>query len=237
MNFKLGSKPAKRDERNFKMEQLLAAAKSPASYDFDKTHKGIPLPMFGNDRYGDCVIAGRAHQTLRFEDAEQNKVISITEKEVLDEYFKESGGSDTGLYILDSLKAWRKGWTAAGKTYKIKAFAEIDPKNHDLVKNTMSSDIGIYIGMAMPDNWQDALDKGKPWTDVSQPMNESNGHCVFLPAYTKTYLTCVTWGMKQEMNWKWWDKYVTEAYGVIDAKNTKINQLRLDMMLEEVLGM
>jgi hypothetical protein len=30
--------------------------------------------MFANDYHGDCVIAGRAHQTLRFEDKEQNKM-------------------------------------------------------------------------------------------------------------------------------------------------------------------
>jgi hypothetical protein len=42
--------------------------------------------MFGNDVHGDCVIAGRAHQTLRFEDIEQGSVLMITDKEVLKEY-------------------------------------------------------------------------------------------------------------------------------------------------------
>ena len=32
----------------------------------DTTHSGIPTPMFANDALGDCVIAGRAHQALRF---------------------------------------------------------------------------------------------------------------------------------------------------------------------------
>jgi hypothetical protein len=43
--------------------------------------------MFGNDKYGDCVIAGRAHQTLRFEAVEQKKLISVTEQDVLREYW------------------------------------------------------------------------------------------------------------------------------------------------------
>lgn len=236
MTFRLGAKPAKRDPRNFKMAELLAKPKKPpVAYDFDKVHPGIPMPMFGNDRYGDCVIAGRAHQTLRFEDAEQGKVIPITEKDVLNEYFLESGGQDTGLYILDSLNHWRKdGWMAAGKKYFIEAFAEIDPKNHDLVKQTLSSNIGVYIGMAMPDNWQDALNKGKAWTDTSEPMNEYNGHCVYLPAYDRSYLTCVTWAQRQKMSWKWWDKYVTEVYGVIDAKNTGINHKKVKELLAKL---
>ena len=41
---------------------------------------GVPTPMFGNDVYGDCVMAGRGHQTLRFELIEQNKIIKITIK-------------------------------------------------------------------------------------------------------------------------------------------------------------
>jgi hypothetical protein len=116
--FKLGKAPAKKDKRNFKMAALLKKIpKVPREWDFDtadnKYH--IPLPMFGNDVYGDCVIAGRAHQTLRFEVVEQRKVIGMTEKDVLREYWKEEGGSgpnyDQGLVVLDSLNLWRKnGW-------------------------------------------------------------------------------------------------------------------------------
>ena len=73
--FKLGKASAKKDKRNLKFATLLRAAPAlPDSYDFDTTHPGIPTPMFGNDTHGDCVIAGRAHQTLRFEDIEQGSV-------------------------------------------------------------------------------------------------------------------------------------------------------------------
>ena len=66
--FKLGKAPAKKDSRNLKFATLLRATAPtlPSSYDFDTTHSGIPTPMFGNDVDGDCVIGGRAHQTLRF---------------------------------------------------------------------------------------------------------------------------------------------------------------------------
>ena len=98
--FKLGKAPAKRDPRNLKFAAILKApAKLPTEYDFDLKHPGIPTPMFGNDHYGDCVIAGRAHQTLRFELLEQNKKLQITDAEVLREYKKETGGPDTGLVV------------------------------------------------------------------------------------------------------------------------------------------
>src|SRR3954471_16530140 len=107
--FKLGKSTAKRDKRNFRFATLLEAAPTlPPSYDFDTTHQGIPTPMFANDTYGCCVISGRAHQTLRFEDIEQGSVIMITDKDVTKEYFKETGGVDSGLIVLDSLNLWRQ---------------------------------------------------------------------------------------------------------------------------------
>src|SRR5713101_1244708 len=130
--FKLGKAPAKRDDRNLKFASVLLAAPAlPPSYDFDLSHSGIPTPMFGSDVHGDCVIAGRAHQTLRFEDIEQGSVISISDSDVLKEYFNETGGADNGLVVLDSLKLWRtKGWKAGGRKYNIKAFAQLNRANH-----------------------------------------------------------------------------------------------------------
>jgi hypothetical protein len=53
--------------------------------------------MFGNDVCGDCIIAGRAHQTLRFEVIEQGSVLMIGDKDVLRAYLKETRGRDTGF--------------------------------------------------------------------------------------------------------------------------------------------
>ena len=126
--FKLGKAAAKRDRRNLKFATLLRAAPTlPSAYDFDTGHPGIPTPMFANDAKGDCVIAGRGHQTLRFEDIEQGSVLMITDQEILKEYFKETGGPDTGLVVLDSLNLWRhKGWKVGTHTYRILAFSEVD---------------------------------------------------------------------------------------------------------------
>jgi hypothetical protein len=113
--FKLGKAPARRDKRNLKFAAILRTpVVLPDEYDFDVLHLGVPTPMFGNDRFGDCVIAGRAHQTLRFELIEQKELISISENDVVNEYFKETGGPDEGLVVLSSLKSWRsQGWWRA----------------------------------------------------------------------------------------------------------------------------
>ncbi len=98
---RFGKQKVRRDERNLMFATLLKAPPVlPTEYDFDVVHHGIPTPMFGNDQYGDCVMAARAHQTLRFELLEQKKVLSIIDKEVLAEYFKETGGADSGAAAL-----------------------------------------------------------------------------------------------------------------------------------------
>src|SRR6476646_5928591 len=96
---KLGKAPARNDPRNLKMAMLLAPQPPPpANYDFDATAPGIaPNPVFGNDKYGDCVIAARLHQIRRFEFKEQGIFVPATERIAVGEYFRESGGEDVGL--------------------------------------------------------------------------------------------------------------------------------------------
>jgi len=222
--FKLGKSATKKDIRNLKFAAVLAAAPAvPTSYDFDLTHTGIPTPMFGNDVYGDCVMAGRAHQTLRFEDIEQGSVLMISDKDVTREYFKETGGQDTGLVVLDSLNLWRhKGWRVGTHKYKIQAFAQVNFTNHPEMKRAIFANVGVGLGVQLPIAAQDQIQTGQPWDVTSGPDAKPGswgGHYVYVPGYTPDGPVCVTWGRKQQMTWGWLDKYCDEAYAIFDAKN------------------
>src|SRR6266446_10569396 len=152
--FKLGKAAAKPDKRNLMFAAILKApVKVPPEYDFDLKHPGIPTPMFGNDVHGDCVIAGRAHQTLRFEDIEQGSVLMIGDQDVLKEYFNETGRPDTGLVVLDSLKEWRhNGWTVGNHKYKIQAFAQVNFTNAGEVRQAVYADVGLGFGVQLPND-------------------------------------------------------------------------------------
>lgn len=231
--FKLGKAVAKRDSRNLKFAAILRVPQPvPDEYDFDVQHSRIPLPMFANDVLGDCVIAGRAHQTLRFEDVEQNKIITITDSAVTKEYFKETGGVDTGLVVLDSLKEWRKsGWRVGRRVYKIQAFSEITPREAEGVKQAVFLDVGVGLGLQLPLSAEDQINAGKPWDVTSGARGEPNswgGHYVYVPGYTKAGPVCVTWGRKQPMTWAFFAKYCDEAYAIIDAINTAKKKKALD---------
>jgi hypothetical protein len=230
--FKLGKKPAKRDRRNLKLKSILRAVTVPVEYDFDTAHSGVPTPVFANDRYGDCVIAGRAHQTLRFELVEQSRVIRITDGEVVREYLLETGGDDSGLVVLDSLSRWRKrGWIAGGERYFIEAFAEIDRGDATQVKQAVFTELGVGLGVSLPITAQREFEAGKPWANVSGPGSTPGswgGHYVYVTGYTRLGPTCVTWGRKQRMSWAFFDKYCDEAYAIIDAIDTPRKRRGLD---------
>ena len=222
--FKLGKSAARRDQRNLQFATLLKAPpKLPDSYDFDTNHPGIPTPMFANDTLGDCVIAGRAHQTLRFEDIEQGSVLMISDKDVTREYLGETGGVDSGLVVLDSLNLWRqKGWKVGKKSYKIQAYAEVDYTDNAQVLQAIYSDVGIGIGVQLPNDAKQQILTGQPWDVTSGPGSVKGswgGHYVLLPGYTPDGPVCVTWGRKQQMTWAWLEKYCDEAYAIFDAKN------------------
>ena len=238
--FKLGKAAAVRDKSTVAFASVLrAAAPVPKQYDFDTTHPGIPTPMFANDTLGDCVIAGRAHQTLRFEDIEQGSILMIKDADVTKEYFKETGGPDSGLVVLDSLKLWQsKGWKVGAKTYKIRAFSTVDFKNHQQVKQAIFSDVGIGLGVQLPLAAQAQIQSGQPWAVTTGPKAKPGswgGHYIFVPGYTELGPVCVTWGRKQQMTWAWLNKYCDEAYAIFDATNTfkktLISQAKLDELL------
>jgi hypothetical protein len=218
-----GKAPAKHDHRTIKLEDiqreanvLLAEHPLPEEYDFDDNHQ-IPTPQFRNPPDLTCVIAGRAHQTLRFELAHQKVLINITDDDVWAEFREETGGRNEPIETLKSLKLWRKrGWEAAGQHFNILAFAKLDPDKHEQIKHMIYINVGVGLGFGMPAsaNYYDL----QPW-EVT-PDLAGKGHYVYASGYTKHGPVCVTWGRKQQMSWAFVDKYCDEAYVIIDAIDT-----------------
>jgi hypothetical protein len=187
MELKLGKLPAKIDDRTIKLSAILRTEllpELPASYDIDEVLGVSDNFMFNNSTYGDCVIAARAHQTLRFEKFEQGVQIPITDQEVVDEYFKESNNHDIGLILLDSLKKWRKeGWKIKDKVYTIYAFASVDWKNHDEVKHCIHLLGGINFGMIVFSADIEQFRNGEGWHLTGQNGAFEGGHGVYACKY------------------------------------------------------
>jgi hypothetical protein len=250
--YKLGKLPARKDTRTIKMSAILKTLPPiPDEHDVDAALTGIADDhMFANNKYGDCVMAARAHMTLRFEKFEQNQLISITDKNVTDEYFKETGGPDTGLNMLDSLNYWRQtGWTLAdGHNYKIHAFASVEQTDTDQTKAAIYLFRGVYFGIWVAQYYYDQFKAGNYfWDVVANDGGNIGGHALYGMKYLKIKATgyndigpiFITWGKYVQVTWAWWKKYVEEAYIVIDERDSWIPQendpLEIDKM-EQLLS-
>jgi len=254
MDYKLGKLPVKYDSRNIKLRNIFRIKLLPPlpnDFDVDSSIGGlVDDRMFANDQWGDCVIAGRAHHTMRFEKYEQGVLINILDSEVLDEYWKEQGdGShpDNGLVMLDSLNRWRHdGWIAATKHYDIYAYAEVGCKELNEVKYSIYLLYGAYAGLFLPLSAQSQIQNGQIWSVTSGPESLPGtwgGHCVYLVSYDDTGPTCMTWGKRQQMTWEFWMKYAEECYCIVDNKDAWVDPStspldiqKLDGYLHEISG-
>lgn len=252
-HYQLGKLAAKQDKRTLKLKSFLGPLPPiPDSYVFPGT--GIPTPVFANDQYGDCVIAGRAHQTLRFEFIEQQKIISVNDADVVDQYFAETGGIDSGLIVLESLKKWRKegwrvggskffSWRWGGRVYDIYAFAALNYTDRAEVKAGIYLLTGIGAGLRLPISAYAQFEGGQAWSRVSGATGEKGtwgGHYVYIDGYSPQGLTGITWGRRQWMSWDFFQAYCDEAYAIVDNRDrwlgdrSPINIDQLNGYLEKI---
>jgi hypothetical protein len=235
----MGVTARKGDPRTIKLRSVLNTVALPPLPTKFLLYDALPVPltdknMYSNDVYGCCVISERGHHTLVFEDIEQGIVINIPDQDIITEYFKETGGWDNGLYILDSLNAWRKGWTAAGKTYNIFAFAEVNPKDHVEVCAAIYLLKGLNVAVNLSLWCTAQFNYGNPWT-YSPGDSIVGGHCVYIVGFdTVKGLLCVTWGGLQWMTWEFWDNMCTEAYVIIDDKDSWVDPATNPLNIEEM---
>jgi hypothetical protein len=86
--------------------------------------------MWGNDQEGNCVIVGQGNYERVLEFIEQGFEITITTKDIHDEYRRQTGGEDkahdTGLFMGSAMSEWEKtGWDVTGTRVAAKNKAKV----------------------------------------------------------------------------------------------------------------
>lgn len=215
---RFGKHPPKHDYRTLRFGDYTTSALAPPPASADTLARayqtlGQPdtarwFPIDGNDRVGDCTIAAVAHiETVNRALIGQQYV--MREKKVLREYYKLTGGLDTGLYCLDVLNHWRQEHVGPET---ILAFVKIDPRNHEHVQQAIAVFGSVYVGFQVQENCIADFETGTPWS----PGNLlPEGHCVAAVGYDDTMVNVLTWGATQLGTWLWWDQTVDEAYAIL----------------------
>lgn len=202
--------------------------------------KTSPWGMMNNWTLSDCTCAAAGHM-IECWTANSNQENIITDEAVLAAFIALSGydpvtgKNDNPVYLIDALKYWRKNGVGS---HKIKAFATINYKNHDLVRAAVYLFGGVYVGLNLPKTI-----KGQEiWEVMPGEQTGDNtpgafgGHAVNVVAYDETYITFISWGKIKKMTWGFWDTYCEELYAIIseDFFNENKTPIGLDMVALEI---
>lgn len=196
--------------------------------------------MLGNDKYGDCVFASRAHFAQCASVNVTGKARTFTTAQVLKWYSDCTGfnpndpTTDNGANPLDALKYF----VSIGE---IVAFGKVDPTNDAHVAATIELFGGLYSGWDLPLAWQSTTnwDAGPSITGKWQP-GSWGGHMVSQTGFDAQCNTpTVTWGSLINVTAAARHVYCSEAYAIVtkewfDAGGKTIQGLDLEGLKAEL---
>ncbi len=217
---RLGRKPFSFYERAVYLADYVNRALAPNPISLTRTNLVTkPWGMEGNDQAGDCVIASRAHQMLFWTSAALGgaKGYEPSAALALQQYYKLTGGPDSGLVISTTLAAWARG--AIGPD-KILAYAKVNPTDLAEIRSAINLFGSVTLGVTLPTFITAALDNGEvlPWqvpTGGGMTLDPDGGHCVPIFDYDETSFTCVTWGQTMKMSLAFYQQVIGETWAVL----------------------
>ncbi len=184
-------------------------------------------PIMGNDKYGDCTVASAGHTIQAATTYEKNEFTPSTDQ-VVNEYFKLTGGPDQGLSLLDVLQPWRNTGLWG---HKLAAYAEIPwtdthlsaAQTRKLLRTSIWLSGSAYLALALPYgmqrnpyDWQ-TIGTGPDWRPGTW-----GGHAVPALLYSSGYkYWIVTWGKIVQVSEAFLRAYMDEAW--VTVSNDWVN--------------
>lgn len=221
-----GKKPARYDPKDIHLDQVVdlerVLPRIPAQFGHDAavTEWG----MLGNDRAGDCVWAGAAHETILWT-TEAGAPAQFDDQSVLSDYAAvtgydpATGSGDDGTDVRAALLYRQRTGIldAHGNRHRIGAFLALEPGNHHHLAVAMYLFGAAGIGFVFPNSAMDQFNAGQPWRLVAGAQDDG-GHYVPLVARRSHMLECVTWAKTQLMTWSFYTAKCDEAYAILSPE-------------------
>lgn len=227
---RLGKKAHEPDPKTLRLADLLAPAETwvPNTYDLDAKRKPMPLGLWGNDQFGDCVFVADANQLVRLERLDTRKTVPITTEMVTDAYRAATGcvspgdANDSGYEMIQRQRERRAGWALpvykGGRTFSIDAFGAL-PSDSSTLRAAAYLLGGIQLGLWLPMSAADQINAGQAWDWVDGPRGQSGswgGHAVYVKHYDSGGMWCITWGREQYMTNRFITAYADERWAQVD---------------------
>lgn len=215
---KLGKKPARPEAVSFKFANYVDLAvlpKPPRRFGHIDLMGSVRWGMLGNDRWGDCVLAGAAHETMVW-NREAGRTVDFDDQAVLADYGAVTGfnpnqpWTDQGTDMKDAASYRRKVGVrdASGQRHQILSYLALEPG--DVRQLYVASYLfgAVGMGFLFPSSAMDQFNRGRMWTPSNAPIE--GGHYVSV-VVKRAHMECVTWGRLQPFTLAFYEKYTDEA--------------------------
>lgn len=227
-NYKLGKLPARKGAVGFHFGNFFDLKKLPTPPKSFGHHKLIKQWFgFENDKYGNCVWAGAAHEHMLWSVEGGRQRTRFLTKTVLSDYSAVTGfnpnkpETDNGTDMTEAASYRRKVGVldATGQRRKIDAYVALEPGNWDQVVIATYLMGAAGIGFLFPNGAMEAFDAGQPWDVPKGKVRTNGGHYVCsVGRAANGNLITVTWGREQEMTEAFYERFNDEAIAYVSLE-------------------
>jgi len=223
-NVALGKKLGKvEDPRTFQLHELatLSEIDIPDEWLLGRNHSTVPV--FANDRYGDCTFASNGHRIITQERAVgQGREIQLNDQDILKGYSavtgfdQNTGANDNGAYMLDVANFLRHQGLGQEKDktpHMVTAYCEVGIKEEYARAGAVLFG-GLWMGIWLPISAQ----RQRVWDVPPQgPIGDGRpgswgGHAIYASGYDEEGIFFYTWGVRMKMTWRFFKVYCDECY-------------------------
>jgi len=182
--------------------------------------------MLANDRYGDCVWAGAAHETMLLNKI-AGKTVRFTDFDVLADYaavtgFKAGDAKTDKGTDMQAAAAYRRKTgivDADGKRHTIAAYLALDPGNLTQLYTALYLFGAVGIGLQLPSSVFGQTDRGEIW-DVTPGAPLAGGHYVSaVGKLANGHIHVVSWGAVHTMTGAFLQDYCDEAVAYVSQES------------------
>src|SRR5882724_7905204 len=232
---KLGKRPASPfNKKALMFDQIFDVSKLPVPPKIFGKQKLVQTWYgYGNDEYGNCVFAAKAHMHMLWSLMGGHPRDRFTTADVLSDYAAVTGfnasdpNSDQGTDMKVAAEYHRKTGVrdAINNRRRVTSYVNMQPGSVGQLA------IGAYIfgaaeiGVMLSEDNMKQFDQGNPWTVTS--AGPIGGHCIpVVGRDADGYFLCVTWGRLQRIATSFIKKYMDE--GIIYLNEEILNDVSYD---------
>jgi hypothetical protein len=199
-----------------------------------------------NDELGDCTAAAVAHAIQVWTLTANPPMVTVPDSDVL-KLYEATGGyvpgdpaTDQGAIEQVVLGYWLRN---AVHGNELAGFVELDLADELAVRRAIWESGVVYIGFEVPGYLMDGLTAAGSVWDLQAHGDQSivGGHAVILVGYeygADGCLILISWGQVYRMTWRFFARYVDEAYALANPawiKHTGLSPAGLTLAQLEML--